>query len=94
MLCIFLMSAKTNAMDSYFELFDLESGNVIEVYERESDAIDALVQVVVAHGIQAIETFALTYVQSGHPVLIGMQDDSMRRVEQETQRLVSGRRSS
>ena len=81
-------------MDSYYELFDLASGNVIEDYERESDAIDALIQVVGDHGIQAIETFALTHVQSGRPVLIAMQGDLVLRVKQEMQQLVPGRRSS
>lgn len=81
-------------MDFYFELFDLESGNVIEDYECESDAIDALIQVVADHGFQAIGTFALTHVTHGKPVLIAMQADLVLRIEWEMGWLVPQRRSS
>ncbi len=81
-------------LDAYFELFDLESGNVIEDYARESDAIDALVQVVVNHGSQAIETFALTHVVNGKPVLIAMQDELVLRVERKMEQLALHRRTS
>lgn len=76
-------------LDAYFELFDLESGNVIEDYARESDAIDALIQVVSNNGSQAIETFALAHVTNGKPVLIAMQADLVLRVEREMRQLVS-----
>lgn len=76
-------------LDAYFELFDLASGNVIEDYARESDAIDALIQVVRNHGSQAIETFALTHVVNGKPALIAMQADLVLRVEREMRQLVS-----
>jgi hypothetical protein len=78
-------------MVSYYELFDLASGNVIEDYDRESDAIAALVEVVRAHGIQAIETFALTVVKSGHPTLIAMEDDLVSLVERAMSQLVADR---
>jgi hypothetical protein len=81
-------------MDSYYELFDLASGNVIEDYESENEAIDALIQVVVNHGSQAIETFALTQVISGQPRLIAMQKDLVVRVEEAMQLAFPQRRSS
>lgn len=81
-------------MDSYYELFDLESGNVIEDYPREEDAIDALMQVIAEHGSAAIETFALTHVTNGKPILIAMQSDLVVRVEREMERLALQRRSS
>jgi hypothetical protein len=81
-------------MDAYFELFDLESGNVIEDYVSERDAIDALVQVVVNHGSQAIETFALTHVTNGKSMLIAMQDELVLRVEREMEQLALQRRMS
>jgi hypothetical protein len=80
--------------DSYYELFDLASGNVIEDYERECDAIDALIAVVSKHGPQAIETFALTHVEGGQPVLIAMEEELVLRVDQEMRRLVPHRRTS
>ena len=79
-------------MDSYYELFDLASGNVIEDYERESDAIAALIRVVMDHGLRAIETFALTHVVCGKPTLIDMEDELVRRIDQEMRQLVSGHR--
>jgi hypothetical protein len=83
-------------MDSYYELFDLASGNVIANYETESDAMDALVQVVIDHGLQAIETFALTQVTSGQPRLIAMQEQLVLQVEEAMRQslLVPQRRSS
>jgi hypothetical protein len=78
-------------MDAYYELFDLDSGNVIEDYDRERDAIDALIQVVLEHGAQAIATFALTYMESGKPILIAMQEDLIERVQHEMTRLAIAR---
>lgn len=80
-------------MDSYYELFDLESGNVIEDYPREEDAIDALIQVVADHGPESIKTFALTHVKNGTPILIAMQSDLIVHVEREKERLAPLRRS-
>jgi hypothetical protein len=88
------MPSENETMDAYFELFDLESGNVIEDYVSERDAIDALVQVVVNHGPQAIETFALTHVSNGKSVLIAMQDELVLRVEREMEQLALQRRMS
>jgi hypothetical protein len=81
-------------MDSYYELFDLESGNVIEDYAREHEAIEAFVQVTAEHGLRAIETYALTYVEAGKPILIARQDDLVLRVVREMDGLVAQRRSS
>ena len=76
------------------ELFDLESGNVIEDYEAECDAIYALIDVVSRHGSEAIETFALTRVDSGKPTLIAMQDELVQRVEREMREHAMVRRTS
>ena len=71
----------SDRMDTYYELFDVSSGNVIEDYERERDAIDALIALVNKHGTGAIETFALTRMELGHPVLIAMQKDLVALIE-------------
>jgi hypothetical protein len=81
-------------MDSYYELFDLASGNVIEDYVSERDAIDALIQVAANHGLRAIETFALMHVSSGKPALIAMEVELMARIEREMNQLVPQRRTS
>lgn len=79
---------------SYWELFDLESCNVIEDYEAECDAINALIDVVSSHGAEAIETFALTRMDSGKPTLIAMQDDLVQRVLREMREQALVRRMS
>lgn len=81
-------------MHAHYELFDVASGNMIEVYEREDDAIDALIDVVATHGSTAIETFALTRIDRGQPTLIAMEDELVRRVQRATERLVPDRLSS
>ena len=75
-------------MDAYYELFDLASGNTIEVYEDEREAIDALINVVSIHGVEAITTFALTFVQAGRPTLVAMEDGLVLRVQHELRNLV------
>jgi hypothetical protein len=67
---------------------------MFEVYEREIDAIDALIEVVAKHGWLAIETFALTRIDHGRPTRIAMEDELVLRVRQEMDRLVSDRRTS
>jgi hypothetical protein len=84
--------AKT--MNTYYELFDLESGIVIEDFDLKSDAIEALVLVVERHGFPAIGTYALTRVESGKPVLIAMQEELVARVERDMERLFPQRRTS
>ncbi len=81
-------------MDPHYELFDVASGNMIEVYEREGDAIDALIDVAATHGLAAIETFALTRIDRGRPTLIAMEEQLVRRVQLATDRLVPDRLSS
>lgn len=81
-------------MDLHYELFDVASGNMIEVYERESDAIDALIDVVATHGVTAIETFALTRMDNGRPTLIAMENTLVLRVQRAMDRLVPARSSS
>lgn len=81
-------------MDSYYELFDLASGNMVEDYDHERDAIEALMHIVAEHGSQAIATFALTAVHEGQSTLIAMQGDLVARVEQEMRELIPQRRSS
>lgn len=81
-------------MDSYYELVDVASGNMIEDYDHERDAIEALVRVVEEHGSEAIATFALAHVQGSQRRLVAMQVDLVLRVEQEMGRLVSQRRTS
>jgi hypothetical protein len=67
-------------MRVFFELFDLKSGNVIEDFETEHDAIAALVAAEREHGSQAIENIALLRFEDGHPLLVAMEQDLVDRV--------------
>lgn len=67
-------------MKVFFELFDLESGNVIEDFETEQGAMDALVAAEREHGSQAIENVALLRFEDGHPTLVAMEHDLVNHV--------------
>jgi hypothetical protein len=80
--------SETDIVDSDYELFDLAPGNTIEVYEDERDAVDALIGVVSSHGFEVIATCALTFIQSGRPTLVAMEDGLVLGVQRELQNLV------
>lgn len=67
-------------MKVFFELFDLETGNVIEDFETEQDAMDALIAAEREHGSQAIKNVALLRFDNGHPALVAMEQDLVDRV--------------
>lgn len=67
-------------MQQHFELFDILSGNVLDTFDRESDAIDALVEISREGGAGAVARFALFREINGESQLIAMQDTLTRRV--------------
>ena len=67
-------------MDSSYHLFDLISGNVLDVFARESDAVDILIAMRVEHGDDAVRRFALTRETDDESTLVAMADDLLRRV--------------
>ena len=67
-------------MRVFFELFDLESSNVIDDFDTEQDAMDALMAAEREFGSQAIENVALLRFEDGHPTLIAMEHDLVDRV--------------
>lgn len=67
-------------MKIFFEMFDLESGNVIEDFETEQDAMDALAATERTFGSEAIENVALLRFDDGHPTLVAMEHDLIDRV--------------
>lgn len=80
--------------NSFWELVDLASGNMIEDYDREQDAIEGLMHLVEEHGREAITTFALAHVQGSQRRLVAMQHHLVMRVEQEMELLAPHRRTS
>ena len=67
---------------------------MIEDYDCERDAIEALMRLVEEHGSQAIATFALAHVHGNQRRLVAMQSDLVLRVEQDMELLAPHRRPS
>jgi hypothetical protein len=70
-------------MNSPIILFDLLSGNVITDYACESDAWTALREIAEEDGLEAIADLSLMRMRDGHPTLIAMEDELVRRVTHE-----------
>lgn len=75
-------------MDVFYELFDLATGNVIDDFATEDDALDALRDAEQEHGPHAISDVALLRYDDGHPTLVAMEHDLIARVTES----VSGQR--
>lgn len=67
-------------MNSSFILLDLVSGNVITDFPSECDAWDALRAWASDDGLAAIADLSLMRMEDGHPALIAMEDELVRRV--------------
>jgi hypothetical protein len=67
-------------MPSFFELYDLRSGNVIASFASEDEAWDALRNAAREFGLEELEELALSHVQDDSVRLIAMDDDLARRV--------------
>lgn len=69
-------------MDVFFELFDLVSGNVVDDFATEDEAMEALRAAEREHGLEAIHDIALLRFENGHPSLVAMERDLAKRVSQ------------
>jgi hypothetical protein len=76
-------------MDKSYELIDLVSGNLFDAYDRESDALDVLIEIDLEHGPEAVRRFALLRDVDGDSSLIAMEDELVRRVQQEEQQTLT-----
>lgn len=73
-------------MDSCFELFDLQSGNVLDVFDHEDAALDVLIEVGREHGEEAVRRFAL--LRCGEESsLVAMEDALVELVVSQSQRV-------
>jgi hypothetical protein len=73
-------------MDSCFELFDLQSGNVFDVFHHEYAALDALIDIEREHGEEAVRRFAL--LRCGEKSsLVAMEDALVELVASQIQRV-------
>jgi hypothetical protein len=67
-------------MDVFYELFDLATGNVIDDFATEEDALEALRSTKHEHGSAAISEIALLRYDDGRPTLVAMEHDLVARV--------------
>lgn len=66
-------------MSSCFQLLDLESGNVMADFARESDAWEALRQMAETYGREELKGLGLLRFENGSPSLIAMDDELVLR---------------
>jgi hypothetical protein len=69
-------------MTIFYELFDLATGNVIDDFAAEEDALEALRTAECEHGLAAISDVALLRYKDGHPTLVAMERDLVARVSE------------
>ena len=79
-------------MTVFYELFDLATGNVIDDFATEEDALEALRAAACEHGLAAISDIALLRYEDGHPTLAAMERDLVAQVSESvaTERLRVG----
>ena len=70
-------------MSSFYELFDFRSGKVMEHFDQEREAWDALRQMAMEFGFDELRDIGLSYTHDGESTLIAMDDDLIRRVLRE-----------
>ncbi len=78
-------------MNASYQLFDLISGTVLDVFARESDALNLLIALRHEHGDEAIRRFALTCETGEESTLVAMEDDLVRRVQREAAEVSTAR---
>lgn len=78
-------------MSEFFQLLDVSSGNVINEFDTEQEALAALGAVGHEHGLAELANLALLRFEDGHPRLVAMEDELIARVRLEIERAVSVR---
>jgi hypothetical protein len=67
-------------MDTFFQLFDLASGNVMADYAREEDAWAELSQLAAEEGPEVLRDLGLLRFDHGQPSLVAMDNELIARV--------------
>ena len=68
-------------MASVFQLWDVESGNLVGEYPTERDAIAVVCQTLVDHGSQHVITLALAQERGAGPEIIAEGAELLRRAQ-------------
>ena len=67
-------------MDSYYEVIDLKSGNVIAGFTSEAEALASLRRALSIHGTQAVQGLSLMHITDDDQIVVAMEDDLERLV--------------
>jgi hypothetical protein len=87
----FLHDRVQRGMNSFYELYDFRSGNVMEHFAQERDAWDALREMAMEFGIDEMHDLGLSFTNDGKTTLIAMEGDLVQRVERELSQVPSKR---
>lgn len=64
--------------ESYYQLIDLSSGNVVGEYEDKAEALADLRRAVENHGVDRLCDFSLMELSDAEQTLVAMRDDLLR----------------
>jgi hypothetical protein len=62
-------------MNTFFQLWDTTTGNIVTEFDSEHDAIEALIGVQAEDGDAPLLSFALFRFQHGRPTLVAKEHD-------------------
>jgi hypothetical protein len=69
----------------FYELLDSASGNVLDDFDTEREALDALRLFLREHGSEALAELALLRFEDDHPTLVAMGSELVDLVEATTE---------
>lgn len=67
-------------MNTFYEVLDTSTGNVIKDYPTEEAALEELGNIVEAYGVDEIRDFALPRFEHGRPTLIAKEEELVARL--------------
>jgi hypothetical protein len=68
-------------MDPFFQLLDLQSGNVIDDFESRFQALLAIREAIERDGLEAGQNLSLMLITGEKQSVVAMQDDLLRMAE-------------
>ncbi len=68
-------------MNTFYEVLDRSTGNVVKDYPTEEAAFKELESIVQTYGVEEIKDFALLRFQDGKPTLVAMEEALIARLQ-------------
>lgn len=65
-------------MDTFYELIDLTSGNVVGDYDTETEALAEVRRFADRYGIASVRDYSLMLIHDGRQTLVAMQESLVR----------------